>query len=194
MYFNDLLLTKGTLGAISDANSGIRWGNINAGVYSPTNQPFVKGEKRLAAKSSVSRQKEPITTEMTKQCVATHKNSANLMHLRFIIICIIGFVGFLLIGEMLEIKIKHISILDDQVEILTPKSKTDLVREGHIVHITKTETTVCPRFWMLKYLKVSKLDSYTQKLRKFNALKIYNYLYNRVRRISSNWRNVGNKN
>ena len=45
-----------------------------------------------------------------------------------------------------------------RVEILTPKSKTDPLREGNIVHIAKTETTVCPRFWMLKYLKVSKLD------------------------------------
>ena len=74
------------------------------------------------------------------------------------IICIIGFAGFLPIGEMLEIKIKHISIFDDRVEILIPKSKTDPLREGHIVHIAKTETKACPRFRMLKYFKVSKLD------------------------------------
>ena len=133
LYFNDLLLTKGTLGAISDANSGIRWGHINAGVYSPTNHPFVKlvfeGAKRLASKSSVSRQKEPITTEMIKQCVAKHKTSENLMHLRFMIISMIGFAGFLRIGEMLEIKIKHISIFDDRVEILIPKSKTDQLKK-----------------------------------------------------------------
>ena len=80
------------------------------------------------------------------------------MHLRFMIFCIIGFAGFLPIGEMLEIKIKHVSIFDDRMEILIPKSKTDPLREGHIVHIAKTETKACPRFWMLKYLKVSKLD------------------------------------
>ena len=159
---NDLLLTKGTLGVISDTNSGIRWGHINAGVYSPTNHPFDKlafeGAKRLESKSSVSRQKEPITTEMIKQCVATHKNPEDLMHLRFMIICIIWFAGFLPISEILEINIKHISIFDDRVEILIPKSKTDPLKEGHIVHIAKTETAVCSRFWMLKYLKVSKLD------------------------------------
>ena len=80
---------------------------------------------------------------MIKQCVAKHKNSENLMHLGFMIICIIGFAGFLRIGEMLEIKIKHISIFDDRVEILIPKSKTDQLREGYIVHIAKTETTAC---------------------------------------------------
>ena len=138
------------------------------------NHPFVKlafeGAKRLASKSSVSRQKEPITTEMIKQCVAKHKNSENLMHLRFMIICIIAFTGFLLIGEMLEIKIKHISIFDDRVEILIPKSKMDQLREGHIVHIAKKETTACPQFWMLKYLKVSKLD---KELESFLICRIY---------------------
>ena len=38
------------------------------------------------------------------------------------------------------------------------RSKTDQLRKGHIVHIAKTETTACSRFWMLKYLQVSKLD------------------------------------
>ena len=80
------------------------------------------------------------------------------MHLRYMIICIIGFAGFFRIGEILEIKLKHISIFDDRVEILIPKSKTDQLREGHIVHIAKTEKTACPRFWMLKYLQVRKLD------------------------------------
>ena len=41
------------------------------------------------------------------------------------IIYIIGFAVFLPIGEMMEIKIKHISIFDDRMEILIPKFKTD---------------------------------------------------------------------
>uniref|UniRef100_A0A7M5XML7 Tyr recombinase domain-containing protein n=1 Tax=Clytia hemisphaerica TaxID=252671 RepID=A0A7M5XML7_9CNID len=39
-----------------------------------------------------------------------------------------------------------------------PNSKTDQVREGNIVFISKTGTKCCPIYWLRKYLSLSKLN------------------------------------
>ena len=40
VYFNFLLSTWGTRGAINDAMYGIRWGHITVGLHTPTDHPF----------------------------------------------------------------------------------------------------------------------------------------------------------
>ena len=73
--------------------------------------------------------------------------------------CILGFAGFLRINELLGIQIKHISMFGDHVEILLPNSKTDQLREGHIVMISRTGSSACPVFWLQKYLSLSVLQN-----------------------------------
>ena len=75
------------------------------------------------------------------------------MHMRFILICILGFAGFFRIGELLSIKIKDIIQLDNHLEITISKSKTDQLREGHVVYVARTGNRTCPHFWLTKYLK-----------------------------------------
>ena len=41
VYFNHLLLQKGTRGSITDAMFGIRWGHVSAGFISPTDHPCI---------------------------------------------------------------------------------------------------------------------------------------------------------
>ena len=67
-------------------------------------------------------------------------SSECLVHLRFLILCLIGFAGFFRISELLEVKVKDLNFFDDRVEIFVTKSKTDQLREGNTVFICKTGT------------------------------------------------------
>ena len=111
-------------------------GHIQAGLISPTDHPFVKlafeGAKRLVTHRE-SNQKEPITSEMINQLVLLYSSSNNLVHMRFLIIWLLGFTGFLRVSELAAIQIKDITFFYDYINITIPKSKTDQVREGHIV-------------------------------------------------------------
>ena len=139
---------------------GIRWGHINAGFVSPTDNPIVKlafeGAKKLIGKNG-SNQKEPFTVEIIKKLVEIFGDSQNLIELRFLVLCILGFSGFFRISELLDIQVRNITQRSNYIEILVSKSKTDQLREGHIVYISQTDTSTCPFMWLKKYLNVTGL-------------------------------------
>jgi len=135
-------------------------GHINAGFTSPTNHPLVKlafeGAKRLAIKGRKN-QKEPFTAEIISKLVSEFGSSDNLMHLRFLVICITGFAGFFRISELLNIKIRNLEETKESFEIFVEKSKTDQLREGHTVFIAKSGMSTCPVYWLKKYLSLTNL-------------------------------------
>ena len=139
---------------------GIRWGHINAGFVSPTDNPIVKlafeGAKKLIGKKG-SNKKEPFTVEIIKKLVEIFGDSQNLIELRFLVLCILGFSGFFRISELLDIQVRNITQRSNYIEILVSKSKTDQLREGHIVYISQTDTSTCPSMWLKKYLNVTGL-------------------------------------
>ena len=61
------------------------------------------------------------------------------------------------ISELLAVQVKHIFLPRERVNMLLPKSKTDQLRQGHIVMIAKAGIFYCPVTWLKKYLKVSSL-------------------------------------
>ena len=63
------------------------------------------------------------------------KKSSTILDLRFLLACLLGFVGFLRVDELLHVKLKHIKLQESHLEILIPNSKTDQHREGHVVYI-----------------------------------------------------------
>ena len=164
LYFNDLTMNHASFTAINNAYMGIRWGHINVGFYSPTDHPFVKvafeGAKRLSDKAS--NQKEPVTPECLKELVNAYGFSKNILELRFLLICLLGFSGFFRISELLEVQKKHITFCKDYVEIYVEKSKCDQLREGHIVKISVTGTTCCPVYWLNKYLDITGLRDFPE--------------------------------
>ena len=129
---------------------------MNAGFDSPTDHPFVKvafaGAKRLLAVTRQPTRKEPFTLLMFDNAYSLYGTSQNLIHMRFLLVCLLGFSGFLRIGELLAIQIKDISFQPDHMEITVPQSKRDQLREGHIVFISRTGSERCPVAWTEKYL------------------------------------------
>ena len=162
LYINDMVLEGCRYGAFEAAALGIRYGHILAGFDNPLDTLFLKatleGAKRTVGKSPISRQKEPITTDMMRAVVDTYGWSPNLIQMRFIITCLVGFSGFLRISELLEIKVQNLTFEDDCMKILIPKSKTDQVREGHVVYIGRSHSKYCPVSWLEKYLHQTKLN------------------------------------
>ena len=64
-----------------------RYGQVNAGFENPKENRFVgtvfDEANLMVRKSTVHRQKEPITTGMSKEIIDTYKTPFNLMHHRF---------------------------------------------------------------------------------------------------------------
>ena len=123
LYFNDIVISKRTLGHLQTAHSGIRWGHMNA-TDSPTDHPFIKvafaGAKRLLAVTRQPTRKEPFTLLMFDDAYSLYGTSQNLIHMIFLLVCLLGFSGFLRIDELLAIQIKDISFQPDHMEITIP--------------------------------------------------------------------------
>ena len=127
IYFNDLILDKAPIGAITAALCGIRWGHIKAGFSSPTDTPLVKlafkGAKRLAQSTPGSNRKEPFTIVILQELVERYGDSTNLMDLRFLLIAILGFAGFFRISELLGLKIKNLAYKQIRAKFLLKNLK-----------------------------------------------------------------------
>ena len=118
----------------------------------------MEGAKRIISKGkSEKEKKQPITPEIIKQLMEFYGTSENLKVLRFLVICLIGFSGFFRISELLQIQIKNIEFTEQGIKIKIPKSKTDQLREGNIVFISKLEFKYCPTTWLEKYLRLASL-------------------------------------
>ena len=124
---NDLSHEEKPPGTIKNAILGIRWAHLRKGYTSPTDDPIVelafKGALRIAAKYKVSNQKEPLSPEIIKKVCEKYGNSDNLIHQRFLVICILGYFGFLRISEVLKVQVKQINFGPGYINIILDKSK-----------------------------------------------------------------------
>ena len=111
LYYNDLTNQNATQGRLITAHLGIRWGHVTAGLTSPTDDIFVKlafeGAKRIASKTTVRNQKEPITGDMLMLAVQKYGQSKNLNAQRFLVISLLSFAAFLRVSELRQMQIPH---------------------------------------------------------------------------------------
>ena len=68
----------------------------------------------------------------------------NLLNMRFIVACLLGFTGSLRIEELLCVKLRNVQIFEGHMLIYIEKSKVDQHRDGKYVHIAKTGSKYCP--------------------------------------------------
>ena len=59
--------------------------------------------------------------------------TTNLDEMRTLFVVLVGYAGFLRIGEILGIQLRHITIKSEYMEILLPKRKNDQFRQGQYV-------------------------------------------------------------
>ena len=131
------------------------------GLESPTDNSLVQlaqeGCMRLCEGKKV--RKEAIPVEIIKRFVDEFcPKTSNMLDLRFLVVCLAGFSGFLRIQELLDVKLKHVKLFSDHVKIFLPKSKADQHRHGDHVFIAATGTKYCPVQYMRYFLKKAELD------------------------------------
>ena len=162
LFLNDFVLEEAKKGHIETVYLGIRWGHRTAGLESPTDHPFVKtaleGAKRITARNTTKNRKEPLNTDILKKLYRKFGMSGNVIHLRFLVMCFVGFAGFLRISELKQVQIKHITFKSDHMTISLEESKTDKLREGEVVFISKLGNEFCPVAITKRYITATKLD------------------------------------
>ena len=116
---------RGTRGAIDDAIQGIRWGHDFNGFPTPTNNKFVarvaEGCKRLC--TPVKKQRDFLTQEDILE-LTNSVDRDDIAQLRFIVIVLLGFAGFLRISDILNLKVRNLEFDDCIVVQHTPSTTT----------------------------------------------------------------------
>ena len=69
-----------------------------------------------------------------------------------------GFGAVLRIEELLDVKLKHIILRENHLEILISKSKADQHTEGHVVYISRIKLECCPVKYLEAYIEKANLD------------------------------------
>ena len=124
------------------------------GLTSPMDSPFLKatleGLQRLLAKPVVK--KAPITPTMLDEMVKDAKKSHSLSDLRLVTACLLAYAGFLRFSELVNVRPCDIKIQKDKLILLIPKSKTDQLRQGDELVISRTGDSTCPVAMLEAYL------------------------------------------
>ena len=149
IFFNHLLQTNGTKGALHSAAYGIRWAHQASGLKSPLDDPFVtivlQGCERLSAKPI--QKKDPLTVSLVKELIDHYgpvEEIKDLKVLRFLVMVLVGFAGFFRIEEMLSTQLVNVSVKDDHMKIVLPQCKNDQMRKGNEVFVARTQSRYCP--------------------------------------------------
>ena len=111
----------------------------------------MEGARRVIGKPP-SQEKDLINTDIAKTVLETFRQDTNLVHQRMVIICLLAFSSFLRISELVNIQVKHLTFTNNHLEIIIPKSKMDQQRQGHILHMNRSDSPYCLVQWLTIYL------------------------------------------
>ena len=132
---------------IDSALYGIRWAHKVAGLESPAQHPTVVAAAE-GAKRKLSRPvqpKQPLALEAVVRIAHFYNTaSASLAVIRFLFVLLIGYAGLFRISELLNLKVKDISISCAGMTIFVSQRKNDQFREGHTSVIARSSKVSCP--------------------------------------------------
>ena len=161
LYLSFLISKCRTSAPVEEAINALSWVHEVAVVEDPTTHPLVKqilaGAKRILA-HKVSK-KEPITAEILNQLVDKFiTDDADLLVVRTITICLLGYAGFFRFDEIASLKESDVHIYSEHMEVFVESSKTDQYREGAWVPIARTRSRVCPVNMMERYCHLADIQ------------------------------------
>ena len=114
---------------------------------SPTLHPTVsstaEGARRRLARPV--RPKEPLSLETVVRVAQSYNSvSASLADVRFLFVLLVGYDGLFRISELLNVRVKDVSISDVGMSLFVVQRKNDQFREGHTSLIARSSKTSCP--------------------------------------------------
>ena len=160
LYITHLLDNGASYSSVNSAIYSIKWMHEISGHMDPTENSFIKSlqesSKRLTGKPV--KRKDPVDSETLQTLCETYKDSTDLLVLRNLTMILIGFAGFLRYDELSSLKCKDVTIESDYLKITIQRSKTDQLREGSEVLISKGFSCACPYSMFLRFLSQAKID------------------------------------
>ena len=156
---NDERCSKSKLNGIFYA---INWAHAVADLTTPCSNSWLKlcleGCIRSVARPVVK--KEPLTSQMIGSFVERFgSEDSSLADLRITCLIVMAFAGFLRISEVLNLRINQINILNTHCEMFIEKAKTDVMRDGNIVPVARTDNSTYPVKLLERYLFKSKINA-----------------------------------
>ena len=106
-------------------------------------QSTYEGRRRILSRPREP--KDPVQPHILETLIQKQgHNSASPADPRLLFIVLVGYCGFLRIGELLSIEFRHIRIVPEGMSIFLPKRKNDQFRAGITIYTAKTNKIACP--------------------------------------------------
>ena len=161
LFISDLIDKQVSMAVLNNVLYSISWVHQICDYDDPCKTSTVirmkEGAKRILSKPVIK--KEPITPNMLQKIVQMFgKDDKNLINLRFVLMCLLGYFGFLRYSELANLRRSDIRIFQDRLELFIKQSKTDKFKEGAWIVISATGNTVCPKTHLLAYMKLAKIN------------------------------------
>ena len=205
IYLSYLMDFHPSVSKVNMAVYSISWAHEIAGFSDPCKSTLVKqirqGVIRQVSKPVVS--KEPLSPDDLKLIVQVYGCGQNLLDLRFVTMCLMGYAGFLRFDELVNIRRNDILFEEKQIKLFIQKSKTDQLKNGSWLVIAKTGKVTCPVKYLNMYLSAFKIPhnsdefifrkvSFLKKSDSYVLRKGDHISYNRAREILlENLRKIG---
>ena len=101
----------------------------------------------------------PVSASIVREIIDKYASAqSNLKELRTAAFCTLGFAGFLRFDELRTMNRNQIHLHDEYMEIILPKSKKDVYREGNVIYIARSKTKYCPVRLLLRYMGAANID------------------------------------
>ena len=138
--------------------NALAWAHELGGLPSPTSHPMVRTMQESAhcIKERPKVKKEPATPQLLQKMASTlHQESASLLDIRTVTICLLAFSGFFRFNEIAKIRSSDLQFSSTDVRIRVRQSKTDQYRDGNEVVIAKTKSNTCPVAMLERYMTMA---------------------------------------
>ena len=132
----------------------------SGGLPSPMSYPTVRTMQESAhrIKGRPKVKKEPVTPQLLQKMVSTlAQESASLLDIRTVTICLLAFSGFFRFNEIAQIRCSDLQFSSTDVRIRVRQSKTDQYRDGNEVVIARTGSDTYPVAMLERYMAMANL-------------------------------------
>ena len=155
LCIQSLIQSNSSYAKVKQLFYGLKWAHKLLDLRDPCKTSLVvtinEAAKRVLSKPLTK--KEPIKSRHLKLLAEKFGGrDANLMNLRLLALCTVGFAGFLRFDELSSIKRSDIVFHSTDMKIFIEKSKTDVYRDGAWVVIAKTKRITCPVKILRRYV------------------------------------------
>ena len=157
--------------AVEEAVNAVSWVQQLSDNQPVSTSPFIKttlsGLQRILAKPKKC--KEPITAAILARMVSSLGQAPSLSDVQLVASSLLAYAGFLRYNEVARLCCCDVQIGPDSMSIHVTSSKTDQLRQGDHVLISRTNTPTCPVAMMERYIQAAGI-SLASKLRLFRAI------------------------